>query len=72
MADQPDPNEFVYIKHADTDALGGPVTREALDTIHAHKGWSEAKPEEAKPEEAKPGSPSISPRTTTTTNQKGA
>lgn len=67
MADQPDPNEFVHIKHADTEAIGGPVTREALDTIHSHKGWSEAKPDDTAP-----GTPPISSRTPTTTNQKGA
>ena len=38
----PDPNELIYIKHAGIKTLGGPVTRQALDEVHQHLGWSEA------------------------------
>ncbi len=41
MADQ-DPNELVYIVHPKVEAIGGPVTRQALDDVHSAKGWKEA------------------------------
>lgn len=37
-----DPNELVHIKHPQIKAIGGPVTRQAFDDIHAAKGWSVA------------------------------
>ena len=45
MAD--DPNELVYIVHPKVNAIGGPVTRRALDEVHKAKGWTLAKPDEA-------------------------
>lgn len=41
-ANDPDPNELVYIKHAGIKALGGPVTRHALDSLWSRKDWKEA------------------------------
>ena len=36
----PDPNEFVRIKHPDTEGIGGPVTRASVDQTWKHLGWS--------------------------------
>jgi len=38
--------EMVYIVHDDIDALGGPVSRKALEVAHAPKGWREATDDE--------------------------
>lgn len=40
--------DFIYIKHPDIQALGGPVTREALTEVFEDKGWLEASDEEVR------------------------
>ncbi len=42
MPPDPDPNELIHIKHPKIKGIGGPVIREALDTVWVHKGWVEA------------------------------
>jgi len=36
--------EFVYMTHPDVDAVAGPVSRQAFDEVHVHKGWRLAEP----------------------------
>ncbi len=31
--------EFVTMTHPDIDATAGPVTRQAYEDVHRHKGW---------------------------------
>lgn len=31
--------EFVTMTHPDIDATAGPVTRQAYEEVHRHKGW---------------------------------
>lgn len=38
----PDPNELIHIKHPQVKTLGGPVTRQALDEVFSHNGWTAA------------------------------
>lgn len=48
-----DPAEMVYIKHPNVKALGGPVRRDALDSLWSRKGWILAsKQDVAKADEA--------------------
>jgi hypothetical protein len=51
MADQ-DPNELVYIVNPKVEAIGGPVTRQALDEVHSAKGWREASAQQVQAAEA--------------------
>jgi hypothetical protein len=47
QADGTDPNERVWIKHPDIEALGGPVPRYTIPLAWASSGWSETEaPEE--------------------------
>ena len=63
----PDPDEMVFIRHPEVDALGGPVTRLAFDTEHSKRGWTIVADPDAP---APPASPTTA-RTSTPT-QKGA
>ncbi len=40
-----DPDERVFIRHPQIEALGGPVPRFTIQTTWAALGWSEADPE---------------------------
>ena len=34
-----DTDEFVYMTHPSTEAVGGPVTKQAFDEVWKAKGW---------------------------------
>lgn len=36
--------EYLTMRHPDIDALAGPITRQAFDDVHRHKGWVEVDP----------------------------